>query len=112
MCQSQTVDRPPNKRVNLSVRPVTALANGASAAPDRPATGPVVPGASLDEIERHTILRTLEAVGGSTARAAAILKISPRTIQYKVKQYRSGSVTTGGRRAEPEAGEEPEPPPW
>jgi DNA-binding NtrC family response regulator len=70
----------------------------------RPAAGPHVPGAALGEIERDAILKTLEAVGGSTTRAAAILKISPRTIQYKVKQYRSGGVTTDERGGEAEAG--------
>jgi two-component system NtrC family response regulator/two-component system response regulator HydG len=55
-------------------------------------TGPSVPGATLETIERDAILRTLEAVGGSTSRAAAILGISPRTIQYKVKQYRADGV--------------------
>ncbi len=55
--------------------------------------GPAVPGAPLEEIEREAILLTLEAVGGSTSRAAAILGISPRTIQYKVKQYRAASST-------------------
>ena len=43
------------------------------------------------------ILRTLEAAGGSTTRAASILKISPRTIQYKVKRYRSEQVTRAKR---------------
>jgi len=46
-----------------------------------------VPGSPLSEIERDAILRTLEAVGGSTSRAAAMLKISPRKIQYKLKEY-------------------------
>ncbi len=74
------------------------------AAPTR-ANGPAVPGASLEEIEMDAILRTLEATGGSTTRAAAILEISPRTIQYKLKQYRSGSVTiprSGGARSSTE----------
>jgi transcriptional regulator with PAS, ATPase and Fis domain len=44
----------------------------------------------MEEIEREAILKTLESVGGSTTRAASILKISPRTIQYKVKSYRAG----------------------
>ena len=35
----------------------------------------LIPGATLDEIEREAILRTLEEVGGSTARAAQILGI-------------------------------------
>src|SRR4029453_6986921 len=42
-----------------------------------------VPGAPLEQIEKDAILKTLEAVGGSTTRAATILGISPRTIQYK-----------------------------
>ena len=64
-------------------------------------SGPMVPGASLEDVERDAILKTLEAVGGSTTRAAAILKISPRTIQYKVKQYRSEGVMGGSRAARP-----------
>jgi two-component system NtrC family response regulator/two-component system response regulator HydG len=46
-----------------------------------------IPGSTLEEIEREAILRTLEAVGGSTSRASEILQISPRKIQYKVKEY-------------------------
>ncbi len=79
--------------------------------PQKRPDGPLVPGASLRDIERDAILRTLEAVGGSTSRAAAVLKISPRTIQYKIKQYRLGSVTTGERRSETPKAKEPEAPP-
>jgi two-component system response regulator HydG len=46
-----------------------------------------VPGASMAEIEKHAILTTLEAVGGSTARAAEMLDISVRTIQYRLHEY-------------------------
>jgi len=46
-----------------------------------------IPGSSLEDIEREAILRTLEAVGGSTLRASEILGISPRKVQYKVKEY-------------------------
>jgi len=68
-------------------------------------SGPAVPGASLEEIEMEAILRTLEAAGGSTTRAAGILKISPRTIQYKLKQYRSRGATTSRLPSEePEEG--------
>lgn len=49
---------------------------------------PVVPGASLAELERYAILQTLESVGGSTSRAAKILGTSPRTIQYRMNEYR------------------------
>ena len=48
---------------------------------------PKVPGASLHEIERHAILSTIEAVGGSTSRAAAVLGVSVRKIQYKLREY-------------------------
>jgi two-component system response regulator HydG len=43
----------------------------------------------LAELERHAILKTMEHTGGSTSRAAAILGISARKIQYKLHEYRS-----------------------
>jgi DNA-binding NtrC family response regulator len=49
---------------------------------------PTVPGASLRELERYAILKTLEHVGGSTSKAARILGISPRKIQYRLNEYR------------------------
>jgi DNA-binding NtrC family response regulator len=49
---------------------------------------PRIPGSTLAEIERVAILRTLEAVGGSTSRAARILGISARKIQYRMREYR------------------------
>ena len=55
---------------------------------------PAVPGASMAAIERHAILRTLEATGGSTSRAAEILGISVRTIQYRLQEYQQ--KTPGG----------------
>jgi two-component system NtrC family response regulator len=61
----------------------------------------LIPGASLFEIEREAILRTLEQVGGSTARAAEILGVSVRKIQYRLKEYKAGQ--TGRRRAHVEA---------
>jgi DNA-binding NtrC family response regulator len=60
--------------------------------------GPSIPGSTLAEIEREAILRTLESVGGSTMRAAAVLGISPRTIQYKIKLYRSRIAAPRGQR--------------
>ncbi|MCL2177954.1 MAG: sigma-54 dependent transcriptional regulator [Proteobacteria bacterium] len=51
--------------------------------------GVFIPGATLYEIEREAILGTLEMVGGSTARAAEILGISVRKIQYRLKEYAS-----------------------
>ena len=46
-----------------------------------------IPGATMAEIERHAILATLEVTGGSTARAAEILDLSVRTIQYRLQEY-------------------------
>jgi DNA-binding NtrC family response regulator len=48
---------------------------------------PVIPGATMDELERYAILKTLESVGGSTGRAAEILGVSVRKIQYKLQEY-------------------------
>ncbi len=53
---------------------------------DRPMSS-LIPGGTWQEIEKQAILRTLEVVGGSTSRAAAMLGISTRTIQYRLKQY-------------------------
>jgi DNA-binding NtrC family response regulator len=48
---------------------------------------PPVPGTTIYDLERYAILRTLEACKGSTSRAATILGISPRKIQYKLHEY-------------------------
>ncbi|HET7539179.1 MAG TPA: sigma-54 dependent transcriptional regulator [Polyangiaceae bacterium] len=54
-----------------------------------------IPGASMAEIEKYAILSTLEAAQGSTTRAAEILDISVRTIQYRLHEY--GVVVPRGR---------------
>ena len=46
-----------------------------------------IPGSTMAEVERHTIMATLEATGGSTVKAAEILDISVRTIQYRLHEY-------------------------
>jgi two-component system response regulator HydG len=51
--------------------------------------GVQIPGATMDEIERHAITKTLESTAGSTSRAAEILNISVRKIQYKLHEYES-----------------------
>ena len=66
--------------------PATLGAVGACAAPQEGAA-PAIPGATLAELERYAILKTLEACGGSTSRAADILGISTRKIQYKLQEY-------------------------
>ena len=54
-----------------------------------------IPGSTLEDIEREAILRTLESVGGSTSRAAALLQISTRKIQYKLKEYHQREALVG-----------------
>jgi transcriptional regulator with PAS, ATPase and Fis domain len=69
------------------------------ARPDEEAGSALIPGASLFEIEREAILRTLDAVGGSTARAAEVLGVSVRKVQYRLKEYRTGQTTSRAREA-------------
>jgi DNA-binding NtrC family response regulator len=57
--------------------------------------GPVrmIPGSTIQEVEKDAILRTLDAAAGSTSRAAKILNMSVRKIQYKLKEYRRESAS-------------------
>jgi len=48
---------------------------------------PPVPGSTIADLERYAILKTLEACGGSTSKAATVLGVSPRKIQYKLHEY-------------------------
>jgi DNA-binding NtrC family response regulator len=57
--------------------------------PSAPTGMPVIPGATMAEIERYAILETLKATGGSTSKAAEVLDISTRTIQYRLHQYQA-----------------------
>jgi DNA-binding NtrC family response regulator len=59
--------------------------------PEESTASALIPGATLFEIEREAILRTLDQCGGSTARAAEVLGVSIRKIQYRLKEYRSGT---------------------
>jgi DNA-binding NtrC family response regulator len=52
-----------------------------------PSGMPSIPGATMADIERYAILETLKSTGGSTSKAAEILGISVRTIQYRLHQY-------------------------
>jgi DNA-binding NtrC family response regulator len=51
------------------------------------ANAPPIPGSTLEELERYAILKTIESVDGSTSRAAEVLGISVRKIQYKLQEY-------------------------
>lgn len=71
---------------------------------DSPDSGnSLIPGATMYEIEREAILRTLEAMGGSTSRTADVLGISVRKIQYRLKEYATG---TRGEPGAEDAGEQ------
>ena len=56
-------------------------------AADGESSTPTIPGSTMADIERHAILTTLECHGGSTSRAAEVLGISVRKIQYKLHEY-------------------------
>jgi DNA-binding NtrC family response regulator len=58
-----------------------------------------IPGSPLDEIERYAILKTLERTGGSTGKAAELLGISVRKIQYKLHEYQA-APKAGARAVE------------
>jgi len=61
-----------------------------------------IPGSTLAEIERHSILTTLEACGGRTSAAAQMLDISVRKIQYKLHEYGVTMNRVVGMAKEPE----------
>jgi two-component system response regulator HydG len=47
----------------------------------------LVPGLSMAELERMAILQTLESTAGNTQKAAELLDISRRKIQYRLKEW-------------------------
>jgi len=69
---------------------------------DRHAEGVSFPGSTLEEIERYAIMKALEASGGSTSKAADMLGISVRKIQYKLHEYqnapKAGTPVVGQER--------------
>lgn len=48
-----------------------------------------IPGSTIQALEKHAIIETLRAVGGSTRQAAAILGISTRKIQYRMREWQT-----------------------
>ena len=55
--------------------------------PDAHDSGSLIPGGSMQQIEREAILRTMELAGGSTLLTADLLGISVRKVQYRLKQF-------------------------
>ncbi len=70
---------------------------------------PPIPGTSMPELERYAILRTLEHTGGSTSRAAEILQISTRKIQYKLHEYQDDRGASSGDNGPSDEGVERRP---
>ena len=87
------------RELENAVAHAVVLASGprVNAADLPPSVGPApmgtagmrIPGSKMEDIERHAILTTLEATRGSTTKAAEILGMSVRTIQYRLQQYHS-----------------------
>jgi DNA-binding NtrC family response regulator len=61
---------------------------------------PPIPGSTISDLERYAILKTLEACGGSTSKAATVLGVSPRKIQYKLHEYEQPSPPSDSRAEE------------
>src|SRR5580692_7817943 len=57
---------------------------------------PPIPGSTIADLERYAILKTLEACGGSTSKAATVLGVSPRKIQYKLHEYTQSNPPPSG----------------
>ena len=58
-----------------------------SVVPSKQSGVPLIPGSTIEDLERYAILQTLESTGGSTSKAATILGMSVRKIQYKIRSY-------------------------
>jgi DNA-binding NtrC family response regulator len=56
---------------------------------------PQIPGSTMAELERYAILETLKAAGGSTSKAAEMLGISTRTVQYRLHEYQAAPRADG-----------------
>ena len=55
-------------------------------------------GSTLASLEREAILSAMKAAAGSTARAAAMLDISVRKVQYKLHEYGFPLTRRGGAK--------------
>ncbi|HEY2368421.1 MAG TPA: helix-turn-helix domain-containing protein, partial [Polyangiaceae bacterium] len=77
-------------RLAIEKRHLPQSLRGGEEAIDANAGPPPVPGTSIYDLERWAILKTLEACGGSTSKAAMILGISTRKVQYKLHEYSGG----------------------
>ncbi len=84
--------------------PVTGAVNVTASGIETPyGLQPVIPGSTLADIEKFAILSSLEANNGSTHRAAAMLDVSVRMIQYRLREYRHGIKRTPAPQPQPRA---------
>ena len=74
MCKGETIE-------------VEDLPSAAHQHPEGTSIAGLIPGITMAELERIAIMQTLDAVDGSTSRAADILGISQRKIQYRVREW-------------------------
>jgi DNA-binding NtrC family response regulator len=70
--------------------PATLIPEGHEAGP------PPIPGSTIADLEKYAILTTLEACSGSTSKAALVLGVSTRKIQYKLHEYGAMPDTSSG----------------
>ncbi len=71
------------------------LPSAATSKSDSGELGLLIPGVTMAELERMAIEKTLAAVGGSTAKAAEILGISRRKIQYRLREWSGDPMPEG-----------------
>jgi hypothetical protein len=71
----------------------------------RSSLGVRIPGSTIRELERYAIVETLRSVGGSTSKAAKVLGISVRKIQYRLRDWKlsPAQILAEGAAAAPEA---------
>jgi two-component system, NtrC family, response regulator AtoC len=86
------------ERIEASHLPVELAAAARRSGP------PAIPGSTLDELERYAILRTMESVGGATGKAAELLGISVRKIQYKLQEYNAAPKSKRAPAVTPDDG--------
>ncbi len=65
----------------------TADLPSSSSQPEAEVLRIMIPGATMDEIERYAVLQTLKALGGSITKASSMLGLSRRTVQYRLKEW-------------------------
>lgn len=71
-----------------SVERVASIENPVKSQNQKPLDNTFIePGMTLSEIERKMIEKTLQSVGGHRRKAAELLGISVRALQYKIKDY-------------------------